>query len=184
MQKQTSRIPWYESWVTMVKWKVPQCWGYWMGGHFAVTTWNSKQWSLSTQKKSAPEWPKTTPKTSENQSKNVKKAYNKGSSLCFKHGLPSTTDNTHDSVSSSNITHNTTAGLKGECYKDHYIYVAKRPDFWKNIITIYSESSRGLCWEVSCLPEESEYPGLEKSEWEIQITSLNSLICLRMPQLM
>jgi hypothetical protein len=67
---------------------------------------------------------------------------------------------------------------------DLYIYVAKRPVFLKNIITIYSEASHGLCWVFSHLPEEFEYPGLKKSESEIQITSLNSLICLRMPQLM
>jgi len=41
--------------------------------------------------------------------------------------------------------HDTTTGLKGECYMDHYIYVAKRPVFSKNITTIYSEYSHGLC---------------------------------------
>jgi hypothetical protein len=52
---------------------------------------------------------------------------------------------THDSISSGNIIHDTTTGLKGERYMDLYIYVAKRPVFLKNIITIYSEASHGLC---------------------------------------
>ena len=93
------------------------------------------------------------------------------------HSVPQETIHTTASavVTSCMIPH------KGKCYMDNYIHVAKRPVFSKNIITIYSEASHGV---VSCLPQEFDYPGLEKSEREIQITSQNSLKCLRTPQLM
>jgi len=54
--------------------------------------------------------------------------------------------NIHTTVLAAvNIMHDTTTGLKGECYMDHYIHVEKRHVFSKNITTIYSESSQGLC---------------------------------------
>jgi len=45
-----------------------------------------------------------------------------------------------------NIMHDTTTGLKGDCYMDHYIYVEKRPVFSKNIKEHHHHLFRIFSW--------------------------------------